>query len=168
MTHPAVYTLPFTLQLCYKRLGILQRVTKGPKVHISSHDVLQKSYTCEGAAHLRICFWHLLLNFEKPKKSEFWKKKKKKYWTYHDFTHVYRKPQSGKVPETRSDIFFLSFRAIFCHFPPPSLTPQKTKILKKRKKHLEICHHFKLVQQKTIKWCMLTQIWSVTDNFLSF
>ena len=77
MTHPGVYTLPFTLQLCYKRLGILQRVTKGPKVHISSHDVLQKSYTCEGAAHLRICFWHLLLNFEKPKKSEFWKKKKK-------------------------------------------------------------------------------------------
>ena len=71
MTHPGVYTLPFTLQLCYKRLGILQRVTKGPKVHISSHDVLQKSYTCEGAAHLRICFWHLLLNFEKPKKSEF-------------------------------------------------------------------------------------------------
>ena len=25
MTHPAVYTLPFTLQLCYKPLGILQR-----------------------------------------------------------------------------------------------------------------------------------------------
>ena len=42
MTHPAVYTLPFTLQLCYKLLGILQRVTKNQKVHISSHDVLQK------------------------------------------------------------------------------------------------------------------------------
>ena len=28
MTHPAIYTLPFTLQLCYKPLGILQRVTK--------------------------------------------------------------------------------------------------------------------------------------------
>ena len=35
MTHPAVYTLPFTLQLCYKPLGILQRVTKSQKVHIS-------------------------------------------------------------------------------------------------------------------------------------
>ena len=42
MTHPAVYTLPFTLQLCYKYLGILQRVTKSRKAHISSDDVLQK------------------------------------------------------------------------------------------------------------------------------
>ena len=42
MTHPAVYTLPFTLQLCYKLLGILQRVTKSQKVRILSHDVLQK------------------------------------------------------------------------------------------------------------------------------
>ena len=42
MTHPTVYTLPFTLQLCYKPLGILQRVTKSQKAHISSHDVLKK------------------------------------------------------------------------------------------------------------------------------
>ena len=28
MTHPAIYTQPFTLQLRYKPLGILQRVTK--------------------------------------------------------------------------------------------------------------------------------------------
>ena len=42
MTHPAIYALPFTLQLCYKPLGILQRVTKTQKVHISSHDGLKK------------------------------------------------------------------------------------------------------------------------------
>ena len=42
MTHPAIYTTPFTLQLCYKPLGILQRVTKSQKVHISSYDGLQK------------------------------------------------------------------------------------------------------------------------------
>ena len=42
MTHPTIYTLPFTLQLCYKPLGILQRVTKSQKVHISSHDGLKK------------------------------------------------------------------------------------------------------------------------------
>ena len=42
LTHPAVYTLPFTLQLCCKPLGILQRVTQSQKVDISSHDVLQK------------------------------------------------------------------------------------------------------------------------------
>ena len=72
MTHPAVYTLPFTWQLCYKPLRILQRVTKSQKVHVSSHDVLLKSHTCgEGGTHLRISFWHLLMNFEKPKKSEF-------------------------------------------------------------------------------------------------
>ena len=72
MTHPAVYTLPFTLQLCYKPLGILQRITKNQKVHISSHDVLQKSHTCEeDGAHLRIFSWHLLMNFEKSKKLEF-------------------------------------------------------------------------------------------------
>ena len=41
MTHPTVYTLPFTLQLCYEPLGPRQRVTKSQKVHISNHDVLQ-------------------------------------------------------------------------------------------------------------------------------
>ena len=30
--HPAVYTLPFTLQPCYRPLGILQRVTKSQNV----------------------------------------------------------------------------------------------------------------------------------------
>ena len=51
MTHPAVYTLPFTLQLCYKPLGILQRVTKSHKVHISSHDILQKLHNIEISSH---------------------------------------------------------------------------------------------------------------------
>ena len=40
VTHPAVCTLPFNLQLCYKPLGMLQKVTKSQKVRISSHDVL--------------------------------------------------------------------------------------------------------------------------------
>ena len=43
--------LPFTLQLCYKPLGILQRVTKSQKVHISSHDVLQKLHNIDFAWH---------------------------------------------------------------------------------------------------------------------
>ena len=41
-THPAIYTLPFSLQLCYTPLGILQRVTKSQNVHMPSHDRLQK------------------------------------------------------------------------------------------------------------------------------
>ena len=40
MTHTAIYTQPFTLQLCYKPLGILQLVTKSQRVHISSHNRL--------------------------------------------------------------------------------------------------------------------------------
>ena len=43
-THWAIYTLPFALQLCYKSLGILQRVTKNQKVDILSNDALQKLY----------------------------------------------------------------------------------------------------------------------------
>ena len=38
---------------------------------------VKKSHTCgEGRAHLRISFWDLLMNFEKPEKSEFWKNEK--------------------------------------------------------------------------------------------
>ena len=51
MIHPAIYTLPFTLQLCYKPLGILQRVTKSQKVHISSHDGLKKTSQHKFAWH---------------------------------------------------------------------------------------------------------------------
>ena len=40
MTHTAIYTLTFTLQLCYKPLGIMQRVAKSQKVHISSQNRL--------------------------------------------------------------------------------------------------------------------------------
>ena len=41
MTHPAIYTQPFTLKLYCKLLGIVQRVTKNQKVQISSHDGLK-------------------------------------------------------------------------------------------------------------------------------
>ena len=45
MTYPAISTLPFTLQLCYKPLGILQRVTKSWSVHRSRHDRLPNFIT---------------------------------------------------------------------------------------------------------------------------
>ena len=66
MTHPAIYTLPFTLQLCYKPLGILQSVTKSQKVHISSHDELQKLHKINFA-------WHRSRGFlrERVEKQEF-------------------------------------------------------------------------------------------------
>ena len=49
MTHTAFYTLPFTLQLCYKPLGIRQGVTKSQRIHISSHDrhyTKTENYVC--------------------------------------------------------------------------------------------------------------------------
>ena len=46
----AEYTLPFTLQLCCKPLGILRRVTKGQKVHQSS-NVLQKLHNIDFVRH---------------------------------------------------------------------------------------------------------------------
>ena len=49
MTNPAIYTLPFTLHLCYKPRGILWRVTKSQKVHISSHDGLKKLHNANFA-----------------------------------------------------------------------------------------------------------------------
>ena len=45
MTHSSGYTLPFTLQLCYKPLGTLQRAVKTLKVNFSSHDGLENYAT---------------------------------------------------------------------------------------------------------------------------
>ena len=80
-----------------------------------SHSLTKKSYTCEeGSTHLRISFWRLLMNFEKPEKSDF-RKNEKICWRYHHFTHVYQKPQSYEVQFLRYKVRqnFLSFLAIF-------------------------------------------------------
>ena len=66
MIYPAIHTLPFTLQLCYKALGIVQRVTKNQKVQISSHDQLRKLHNINFT-------WHRSLGFlrERVEKQEF-------------------------------------------------------------------------------------------------
>ena len=65
---------------------------------------------------------------------------------------------------------FLSFWAIFSILPPPPLTTQKIKILKKWKKASRdtIIQYTWCVPKIMIIWCMLPEIWSVTHNFLSF
>ena len=45
MTHPAIYTITFTLQLFYKPPGTMPRTNKSQKVYISSHDGLQTLHT---------------------------------------------------------------------------------------------------------------------------
>ena len=136
--------LLFTLQFCYKPLGILQKVTKSQKVHISSHDVLKKSHTYEeGGAHLRISFWHLLMNFEKLKKSKFEKKKKIKCWRYHHFTNVCQKPHQVQFLRYGARQFFLSIWAFFCllsHTPSKVLDANKPKFWK-NEKSIWRCHH---------------------------
>ena len=65
----------------------------------------KKSHTCEeGGAQLRISFWHLLMNFEKPEKSEFWKNEKKKFLEILSFYTFVPKATiiGGTVPEIQS------------------------------------------------------------------
>ena len=74
MTQSAIYTLPFTLQLCYKSLGMLQRITKCQKVHISRHDGLKK-------LHIKFA-WHRSQNFpEKEQSSRIFHFPKQIFWT---------------------------------------------------------------------------------------
>ena len=54
------------------------------------------------------------------------------------------------------------FWTIFCPFTP--LTTQKIKTLKKWRKHLEILSFQICVPQMTIIWCMVHEIWSVTNR----
>ena len=64
--------------------------------------------------------------------------------------------------DTEWDKFFLSFWTLFCPLTPPPLKNPENLNFEKMKKRIWRYHHFELVQQKTIKWCMLTQMWSAT------
>ena len=72
----------------------------------------------------------------------------------------------GTVPEIQSETNFLVILGHFLPFTPlPPLT--RKPLFLKNEKTIWRCHYFKLVKQKNaIKWCMLTQIWSVTDTVI--
>ena len=53
------------------------------------------------------------------------------------------------------------FRAIFCPFNP--LTTRKIKILKKSEIHLKMSSFYICVPKIMIIWCILPEIWSITD-----
>ena len=57
---------------------------------------------------------------------------------------------------------FLSFVIIFCPLTP--LTIQKIKILKNWNQHPEIVSIYICAPKKTIIWCMVLLIWSITDK----
>ena len=131
-----------------------------------------KSHTFEeSGAHLRISFWHLLMNFEKPEKWEFWKNGKTKLLEI-IILHEYQKPQSYEVQFLRHRVrqnFFFHFVPFFALLPPTPLTTQKTKILKKMKKAsgdviiLNLCnkkHNHMMYAYSDMEWDR--------HNFLSF
>ena len=108
---------------------------------------------CEGGAHLRIPFWHLLMNFEKPKKSEFWINETKLLEISSFYTCV---PKTtiiwGTVPEIWSETIFLSFWTVFCPFTPllPPNSPKNENIKKmKKKKNTWRYHHFTQLYQNS-------------------
>ena len=87
-------------------------------------------------------YWWTLKNL----KNQNFEKMKKNCWRYHHFTHVYQKPQSYEVQflryRVRQICFVILDNSLPFHPPPPPphfiVTTQKTKILKKWKKHLEM------------------------------
>ena len=129
-----------------------------------------KSHTCEeGGAHLRISFWHLLMNFEKPEKIRILKKFYKNCWRYHHFTHVYQKPHIwGTVSERRSETNFFVILGWFLPFTSPPNNPENQNYEKMKKKTFGDVIILDLCNKKHDQVIMLTQIWSVTNNFLSF
>ena len=98
-----------------------------------SHSLTKKSHTCEeGGAHLRISFRRLLINFEKPEKSDF-RKNDKICWRYHHFTDEYQKPQLYEAQFLRYEVrqFFLSFWVIFNPLHPNNPENQNFEEMKK-------------------------------------
>ena len=57
---------------------------------------------------------------------------------------------------------FLLFWTVFCPFTP--LWTKKIKLLKKRKKHLEILSSYKIVPWMAIIRCMVPETWSATGR----
>ena len=64
------------------------------------------------------------------------------------------------------EIWSMTDWAIYCPFTP--LITWQIKIWKKQKKHLEMSSVYTFAPKIMIIWCMLPEIWSETDNLLSF
>ena len=83
-------------------------------------------------ARFRISFWHLLMNFEKPEKSDFWENEKN-CRRYHNFTHVYQKPQSYEIKFPRYRVRQLFWQIIFPLLSPSPNNPDNQNFVKMKK-----------------------------------
>ena len=91
-------------------------------------------------------------------------KKWKKRWRYHHFTIVYQKSWSYAILFLRYDTWQMQlflFWAIFCPFTQNS---PKNQIFKTWNKHLEISSFYICAWKIMIRWCMVPEIWCVTDR----
>ena len=80
----------------------------------------KKRHKCEECgAHLRISFWHLLINLEKSEKSEFWKNEKQLLEISSFYTCVPKTTTIwGTVAEIQSEKNFCYFGQFFALLPP--------------------------------------------------
>ena len=105
-----------------------------------SHSLTKKSHTCEEVGtHLRSSFWCLLMNFENRKNQAL--EKMKTFAGDIIILHMCTKTHNHmwcSSWDTKWDIIFCHFGPFFAFLTPSTLTTQKTKILKKWKKHLEM------------------------------
>ena len=131
----------------------MKSIPQHPLTHTRTHTHTHK-HTHTNTHYLRISFWHLLINFEKSKKSEFWKKK-----IVGDIIILHMRTKNHN--HMRCSSWDTQWNKIFCDFGSffallPKCWNQNTKILK-NKKSIWTCHHFKLVQQKTWSYdaCLL-------------
>ena len=107
--------------------------------------------------------WGTPQNFLSAFNDELWKTEKSEFWKNE------KNPQPYEVQflryGVRQNIFVILGRFLPFYHPPPPSPPTannaENQNLEKNGKIIWRCHHFKLVQQK--KWCVLTQIQSVTE-----
>ena len=111
-------------------------------------------------------YFLLLYPTNSPKKQNFEKMKKTPGYVIilHMGTKIYDQMMYGYWDMVCDKCNYFSFWANFCPFTP--LTARKIKILKKWKKHLEISSFYIWVPKIMIRWCMVPEIWCVTDAII--
>ena len=122
------------------------------------------------AADKIFCYSGLFFPFLPPygtRKSKFfwkWKKQKSTWKHYHlqmcTINNSHRVYGSRDI-ECKGQIF-LSFWTVFCSFTP--LANPKIKIFEIWKKYLVISSFYICVPKIMIRWCMVPEIWCVTDG----
>ena len=96
-----------------------------------------------------------------PRKSKFWKNEKNT-WRYYHFTNKNDSHMMhGSSDMECNEQNFLSFWTAFALLPPNNLKNQN---FEKWKKHLEILPFYTCLSCMTILWCMVPEIWSLTDR----